>query len=128
MNEINRERFEAWLFSQQKDREFDYTDLRECLICKFIRETSSLKVRMVTPGFIALEGSPSIPMPKWLDTDDATLGKPSSLLATGHMRHTQDGMIPFSEVTKRYVELFGDPSIVESVELPKARKLFGVEE
>jgi len=36
---IEKERFEAWLFSQPRDRYFRFTNSRGCLICSFLNET-----------------------------------------------------------------------------------------
>jgi len=38
--EINRERFEAWLFAQPKDRVVCLGSTEDCLLCSFVRETS----------------------------------------------------------------------------------------
>lgn len=41
MNTINREHFEAWLFSQPRTRAFNYDDVKGgCAVCSFIRETT----------------------------------------------------------------------------------------
>jgi len=42
MNEINRERFEAWLFAQPRDRKFKYGDPQDCAVCRFFKETTKL--------------------------------------------------------------------------------------
>lgn len=47
MNTINREHFEAWLFSQPDERLFNYTegfdsDRIGCVMCNFLRENTSI--------------------------------------------------------------------------------------
>jgi len=38
--QIERERFEAWLFSQPREREVNIGDGHDCVICCFIKETA----------------------------------------------------------------------------------------
>lgn len=47
MNTINREHFEAWLFSQPDERMFNYsegfnTDQIGCVMCNFLRENTNI--------------------------------------------------------------------------------------
>jgi hypothetical protein len=37
---INKETFEAWLFSQLDERIFFYNNNNDCLLCKFLKETT----------------------------------------------------------------------------------------
>lgn len=41
MNEINREHFEAWLFSQPLERVIEAGDGTRCVLCSFIKETTN---------------------------------------------------------------------------------------
>lgn len=50
--QIQQERFEAWLFSQPDEREFDYTRSTDCVICNFFRETTAIKCIAVTNEII----------------------------------------------------------------------------
>jgi len=45
---IEKERFEAWLFNQPKDRTVDLWNGSDCLLCKFIRETTNHRSPMVS--------------------------------------------------------------------------------
>lgn len=42
--ELQKERFEAWLFSQPREREVDLSDVNNCLLCRFYRETTKLHI------------------------------------------------------------------------------------
>ena len=38
LNNLTQENFELWLEQQPEDREFDYSDCRDCLIASFLKE------------------------------------------------------------------------------------------
>jgi hypothetical protein len=41
--ELQRERFEAWLFSQDRDRVIDSADNASCFLCSFLKETTRVR-------------------------------------------------------------------------------------
>lgn len=60
MNTINREHFEAWLFSQPDERTFIYTEGAAdapigCLLCNFIREQTNITAFYVGASYLTTE-------------------------------------------------------------------------
>ena len=41
--QINQETFEAWLFAQPDERKYNYLDNNNCLICRFVKETTNIQ-------------------------------------------------------------------------------------
>lgn len=66
--QIERERFQAWLESQPKDREFDYSDIKKCAICCFFHETTKFKTAKAGGKYVRLVTGEEtiIPIPEWL--------------------------------------------------------------
>jgi hypothetical protein len=112
--EINRERFEAWLFSQPDERMFDYMDVNGgCAVCAFIRETTQHKEACggVTNVWLSrsncLDEVNSYHIPNWLrSTKNGVL--------TAYIRTDQ---LFVHQMKRRYIELFGDP-LAETVPQP----------
>lgn len=58
--EINRERFEAWLFSQPRERTFNYMDGNGgCLICHFFQQTTKLAASVGGNYYTVAESLPA---------------------------------------------------------------------
>lgn len=101
MTEINREHFEAWLFSQPEERKFNYLDVTGgCAVCSFIRETTNFTncAGGSDASGIDLEnrfGGPKVHLPEWMKCcSNTTFGVLSVRpLTIGNMR-------------RRYLELF----------------------
>ena len=71
MKEINRELWEAWLFSQPKERSFNYADCCACAVCAFTSETTNCKGVIVAGELVwaNLSDYPQKPLtkiPEWL--------------------------------------------------------------
>lgn len=69
---INREHFEAWLFSQPKERKFVYIEGRVdastgCLMCNYLRENFHFIFRVYTSEFRDLTTDEETNFPKWLN-------------------------------------------------------------
>lgn len=118
MKEINRERFEAWLFSQPKDRNFDYTNPRDCAICAFLKETTNVKTVLSdstsTEGYStekAVEVGKvfSIETPQWLDGGSSERGVVWAEPLT------------IENMQKRYLELFPDSNPTAFIQLNLAQ-------
>lgn len=54
--EINKERFEAWLYSQPRSRVFNLADQGDCLLCSFMHETSNIQIRASWDAFVVMDG------------------------------------------------------------------------
>lgn len=103
MKEISRELFEAWLFSQPKEREFNYMDnTGGCAVCAFVRETTSHANAKGGAKTVEI-GNRSIQMPEWLRA--GTQGV-LSVADEDHCRCTAD-FVPVSirGMQKRYRQL-----------------------
>ena len=110
MKTIEREHFEHWLFSQPKDREFDYTRSSECAICAFLKETTSVQNPVVDAKTISTELF-TIPTPKWLDDGYGEDGKPR-----GDVRGVvRVWPLTIANMRRRYLELFPD-TVIEGYE------------
>lgn len=63
---LEKERFEAWLFSQPDKREFDYLNTTGCMGCSFVKETTNIN----NPAFGGitwgkLDNYGDWPLPDW---------------------------------------------------------------
>lgn len=77
MTTINRELFEAWLFSQPREREFVYINgLSDeepgCVVCSFLRETTNIKRFAVGDTYMNIYKGEStdydaVNLPTWLN-------------------------------------------------------------
>jgi hypothetical protein len=65
MYNIEMETFEAWLFAQPDEREWNYMDGHKCMICSFIKETSSAKDPGVGGSYYRVNGEHK-PLPRFL--------------------------------------------------------------
>lgn len=108
---IETERFEAWLFAQPDNRTYSYTAIYDCLISKFIKETTN-----ITEFWCGLtEGHyyPPAKQVKWWQ-----FWRP----VTNAMRMRVDILIPeqinavangqgwtFGDAKKRYLKIFSSP-------------------
>lgn len=98
MIEINRETFEAWLFAQPGGRAFKYLegspdDKTGCLLCNFLRETSSGKVYVLGSQFLVGFHNPRIEMPDWA------------------YKLTKIEPLTAAAVRQAYIAAFGDPRL-----------------
>lgn len=122
MKEINRELFEAWLFSQPLERKFHYVKVDgSCAICCFVKET--IKIEDVWGGsrFIngTINGTPiKIPVPSWWDIN----GHGERYEAPLSRCHNA-GTLTIANMQRRYIEMFGDPCIVEPSESTSVKAL-----
>ena len=95
---IHQEKFEAWLFAQPSTRTFNYSDITDCLLCKFLKETTNVKQPHVgsnTYGaYDFMEENQFNPMPDFVYK---TLAKRPSRL-----------MLDFGTIQAIYLELFPD--------------------
>lgn len=106
--EINREMFEAWLFSQPLERKFDFHNIYECALCCFLREVCG-SIDPIVGNISVLPkglGGESIAMPKWLDSNDH---------AKAVLRANP---LTVANMQSRYISLFGDPRETEPTETP----------
>ena len=107
--EINRERFEARIFSWPRIRKFDYMDCEKCVIAAFFLETSNLIAHVggddVDLYYDSIEGklAERIVIPEWVKNLIEPL---PCIFSVGQL---QD----------RYISLFSDPRVVEKVEMEK---------
>jgi hypothetical protein len=53
---IEKEHFEAWLYSQPKDMLVDLADGNNCLLCRFVRDTTGLPIRALWDVFVTPTG------------------------------------------------------------------------
>lgn len=54
--QINRETFEAWLFTQPDERTYNFIDYSDCLLCKFIKETTNIENIRVGSTYFRVNG------------------------------------------------------------------------
>lgn len=69
MNQINREQFEAWLFSQPDERTFNYVegyidDKTGCVMCNYLREHTNLKFFIVGSRALTTKRGKNL-LPTW---------------------------------------------------------------
>lgn len=65
--QLNKETFEAWLFSQPDKRKWHYCDCFDCLIASFIKETTCFTDPSVGPlEYSEFPICPDRPFPSWL--------------------------------------------------------------
>ena len=107
MKEINRERFEAWLFSQPPEREFRYTDSDGCAFCHFVMETTNLVARCAATWRVAkdrkgLVSAEPQAFPKWM-LDPMML---NGVLNADKTYPNGDAMISCGAMQEQYLKLF----------------------
>lgn len=56
MTDFPLTKFNEWLAKQPEEREFDYSDFRECLFAKFAQEALGLTEAYAGPGYIVADG------------------------------------------------------------------------
>jgi len=118
---INQETFEAWLFSQPDDRQYDYRDNEGCLLCMFAKETSNKRLSVAGRAFRVISDPENtfkyIDFDSWLqrfmcDCVRTNLGYDSVPLSED-----------FKTVKAIYVAMFGQPMMEipmpELIEQPK---------
>ncbi len=113
MNEINRERFEAWLFSQPKERSFIYGDICGCAVASFLKECTSIQDPTVSSDTfrsradVLLPDAGRKPLPEWL-----------------HNQVLRVRPLTIAKMQARYLELFPQTEIeAAAVEASKAPAL-----
>jgi len=67
---IEKERFEAWLFAQPRERQFRYSSPCNCLNALFLKENTHLKQPLVGDSFFIEEykeygSAETTPIPAW---------------------------------------------------------------
>lgn len=109
MNEINRESFEAWLFSQPPEREFNYSDIKGgCAVCTFVRETTSYSEACGGSDYYGVrlknnwaDVNPEIvPLPDWLKSGSG------GVLNVLERRPGPLFVLTIQNMQRRYLELF----------------------
>lgn len=111
--EINRESFEAWLFSQPKERVFDYRNTDgTCVICSFVKETTNAKGVCGGGGFVVTSNG-FIPTPAWWESQSVSLTMPDMDTVSAKARD-RDGfyspIITILDLQQAYIAMFGDPN------------------
>lgn len=61
--ETNKERLEAWLFSQPDEREWNYTSNTKCVICSLVKETTSHNRVSAVPDRFGFKDAFEFPIP-----------------------------------------------------------------
>jgi hypothetical protein len=100
---INKETFEAWLFSQPDDRTFDYMDNRDCLVCKYVKEVVGYKKNFsVGADYIRLHESlfTEFTFEKWFID---LLGERYNF-----SKHSEVSIFTFGEMKEAWLELWPD--------------------
>lgn len=91
---IEKEKFEAWLYSQPRDRRVDLSDGTDCLICKFVKETTNCIRPRATWGQLLVDHlSPYdwTNLPEWL---------------TNHIEPNRSTLQTFGEIQDSFREIF----------------------
>lgn len=103
---INRELFEAWLFSQPREREFVYTDNRNCLICSFLKSNTRFQNPNVSHSHLYLDNCKSEPIPSWLfeTISNSNYNEVYNGYKVG--KPVKDGRRTFAYVQDSYLQLF----------------------
>lgn len=101
-NTINREHFEAWLFSQPDERTFEYIygsydSNPGCLLCNFLRETTNINKFEVGRIIVSMNGT-NYPLPNWF------INLLSKQWLKEHEFYSRN--ITFKEVKEHYLLLF----------------------
>lgn len=98
MKEINRERFEAWLFSQPGDRSWNFHDTQQCVLCSFIKETTN-HLRPIVGGLWLTTsiGGSNVEIDEWVKV----------ILRT----RNEFGIVSAGNMQQRYRELFPETEI-----------------
>ncbi len=92
-NMINRELFEAWLLSQPRERTYNYMNCNDCLLCKFIKETTSCQ-SVHAGGCTITINEACVTLELWL----------ANLLGG----HSLRGLTDFGRIQDAYLKLFPD--------------------
>lgn len=107
MKKINREHFEAWLFGQPLDREFDYVDCQTCAMCAFARET------MKVSGYVSASY-------RYLNVDHVLYATPDWMDGTGSKLRVlsirDDSKLLVKTMQETYLKLF--PNTIKYIEHP----------
>ena len=100
MNTINRETFEAWLFAQPLEREFNYMSCSNCVVSSFIKETTSYRNPSCGGSYFRLKKEEDIfepiPFEDWLN----------NLLFRARLDEGYTNTISIKLLQKIYKELF----------------------
>jgi hypothetical protein len=99
---IHQEKFEAWLFSQPDEREFEYIDHRGCVICSFLKETTNAKEPMAGPYLYTDDFGSNNEINKWKKLPDiyykllwdARFARDGNHLNAGDMKNVWRKMFP----------------------------------
>jgi hypothetical protein len=109
--QIQKEVFEHWLFSQPREREFQYLSNTECLLCAFIKETTNLAPTVGGFGIFWIwpSGTPYV---------GELVIHQSSLVGDIFSRRKEFRLISIGEAQDIYISLYGDPRIIEPDSTP----------
>jgi hypothetical protein len=127
--QIQKERFEAWLFARPDQEKFNYTSNCDCLVARFLKETVNqpyyVSRRCYSRDLSSLlqayntghaDEVRTFELPKWLfdlmECDDIMYGG----LRGGH----RTGQCSMGFVKQRYLELYGDPVKIKIEPVPVA--------
>ena len=107
---IEKERFEAWLFNQPRQRTIDLADVDNCLICAFVKEnTNHTWVKAGIEHFFTLASSgysKECDTPEWLI----------------QLIFSETGLVAkrtFGQMQDSYRQLF--PETIEATDRPKVK-------
>lgn len=104
---IERERFEAWLFSQPLSRMIDAANSSHCFLCSFLKETSTAKPSMTWTDWDNRTDSKKYPIPSWalrLISREWVMEKDKGFISP----------VTVKEMQARYLELFPDTHLEPS--------------
>lgn len=67
--QIERERFEAWLSVQPDGTEYNYAEIYDCVVCRFIRQTTNVTYVSAGDYYFRLKaGGEKLPIPEWFQS------------------------------------------------------------
>ena len=99
--ELERERFEAWIFSQPPERVIESGDSERCFLCSFLKETTNEIPRMTFVTWGLVGRTLVMPLPDWakalVDYNWCKAISPYGVLQP----------ITVAQMQQRYIELFG---------------------
>lgn len=108
--QINKETFEAWLFSQPDDKVWNYEDNCGCVVACFIKETTNINPSVV-PRKFRDQGKPAwfpeyINFPQWL------INFEDSWFQHGVDERTRlESFITAKKAKALWIDMFGSPVV-----------------
>jgi hypothetical protein len=107
--QINRETFEAWLFSQPDDRVIEASNGTKSFFCSFVRETTKYKGFMFGWEAAHLNSflGPTVVLPSWLKL---LLSRENLYRVKGCSGLREEKLfLTCGELKQSYITLFGNP-------------------